>query len=677
MLRIGIDIGGTFTDFIVYEPESGNIRTFKLPSDPSDPAKSVLDGLKQITSHGALHVIHGSTVATNALLEGKGARTALITTQGFNDILQIGRQNRPSLYDWNVPPTSPLVPSDLRFEVRERVDHLGNVLIPFDPTQLEAIAQQLSQSHIESVAICLLFSFLHPQHEQMIVEKLSGYAFPVYLSSDILPEYREYERMSTTVINAYVSPILDRYLSKLASSLGDVHVDIMQSNGGMISLPEARRNGARCILSGPAGGISGAMNITESIVSRDASQSSQITPKVITFDMGGTSTDVSLINGHPSFTTEAVVGGYPIRLPLLDIHTIGAGGGSIAYIDSGGSLRVGPQSTGAIPGPACYGMGDSPTVTDANLVLGRLLPEYFLGGKMHIDAGRSWLAMEKLGVRMQRTAIQAARGVIEVVNAQMERALRVISIERGHDPRDFFLFSFGGAGGLHAVALARQMDIPKVVISRYASTLSAYGMLASDVVKDYVKTIMLPGTTDMSILDDQFEPLIDKGISEMAREGIAANEIEIQPSLDVRYVGQSYELNIAYSKDFLAAFTQAHDSAYGYSYTGKETEIVNLRLCAIGKVPRIQLPKRPTRFPSEVPAPLRSMQVELSKGSELIPVYQYDDLFPGTALSGPALIVSADTTIFMDNNDKLEVDEFDNLIIDVFFKPKLSNQLLK
>jgi N-methylhydantoinase A len=590
----------------------------------------------------------------------------LVTTQGLKDVLQIGRQNRPSLYDWNIPPTLPLVPSDLRFEVKERVDHHGNVLIPLDSTELEGFMQQLSQSNVESVAVCLLFSFLHPQHEQMTIEKLSGHGFIVYASSDILPEYREYERMSTTVINAYVSPILDKYLSTLASSLGKVHFQIMQSNGGMISLVEARKNGARCILSGPAGGISGAMNITESIATGDVSKSNQSKPKVITFDMGGTSTDVSLINGCPSFTTEAVVGGFPIRLPLLDIHTIGAGGGSIAYIDPGGSLRVGPQSAGAIPGPACYGMGESPTVTDANIVLGRLLPEYFLGGKMHIDPGRSWLAMEKLGTRMQRTAIKAAKGVIDVVNAQMERALRVISIERGHDPHDFFLFSFGGAGGLHAVALASQMDIPKVVISKYASTLSAYGMLASDVIKDYVQTIMLPGTTDLSILDEQFEPLIEKGMSEMAREGIAANGIEIQPSLDIRYAGQSYELNIAYSKDFLSAFTKAHNIAYGYSYNGKETEIVNLRLRAIGKVHRIHLPKQPTVLPSEAPSPLRSMLVELATGSELIPVYQYDDLYPGTALLGPALIVSADTTIFIENNDKLEVDEFNNLLIDVF-----------
>jgi N-methylhydantoinase A len=670
MLRIGIDIGGTFTDFVIYDEADERFNTFKLPSDPSNPAKTVLDGLKLITSQDPRQVIHGSTVATNALLERKGAKTALITTRGFKDVLQIGRQNRPSLYDWNIPPVPALVSSHLRFEVQERVDHLGNVLIPLEPAEIMEIVEQLAESEIESVAVCLLFSFLHPRHEQLIAAELRKCGFAVSVSSEILPEYREFERLSTTVINAYVSPKLDRYLSNLSNSLKDIKIQVMQSNGGMISLPEARQNGARCILSGPAGGISGAMNIAGEISSMNPSNVEQSALKLITFDMGGTSTDVSLINGQPSLTTEANIGGYPIHLPLLDIHTIGAGGGSIAYLDPGGSLRVGPQSAGAVPGPACYGVGDEPTVTDANLVLGRLLPEYFLGGKMPIDVKRAKKALENLAASMHMTALQAAKGVIDVVNAQMERALRVISIERGHDPRDFYLFSFGGAGGLHAVELARQMDIPRVVISRFASTLSAYGMLASDVIKDYVQTVMLPGTIDFKILDEMFLPMIKQGKTDLENELIPPEKIEIAPSLDVRYAGQSYELNVPYSDGFLSDFKRAHDVAYGYSYTGKEIEIVNLRIRAIGKTPRIHLPERKVSEKHVKPATTDNRKIELASGSETVPAYLYDNLFTGALLTGPALIASPDTTIFIDKADRLRVDKYNNLLIDVYPRSK-------
>ena len=342
----------------------------------------------------------------------------------------------------------PLVPPELRFEVDERIDYQGNVLLALDPSQPEQLIQSLEHNKVESVAVCLLFSFLYPQHEQLIADALRRAGYLVSASCEILPEYREYERTSTTVVNAYVSPLLDRYLTHLESSLPESSLLIMQSNGGMIGLSEAKRNGARCILSGPAGGIVGAQKIAASILADLSDEEADQPLKLITFDMGGTSTDVSLIDGKPGFTTEAVVGGYPIHLPLLDIHTIGAGGGSIAYVDAGGSLRVGPQSAGAIPGPACYGVGDLPTVTDANLVLGRLLPDHFLGGQMKIDPNRAYTALEKLGASINLTRNQAALGVITVVNAQMERALRVISVERGHDPRDFSLFSFGGAGGL-------------------------------------------------------------------------------------------------------------------------------------------------------------------------------------------------------------------------------------
>ncbi len=668
MVRIGIDIGGTFTDFVLHDLTTGTIQTFKLPSDPSNPAKIVLEGLKQLALDGHVEIIHGSTVATNALLERKGAKTALVTTQGFKDVLQIGRQNRPDLYDWSLSPNPPLVPSELRFEISERVDHHGAVIHPLDLSVLEHVISQLAAAKVESIAVCLLFSFLHPEHEQVIAAALRSHGFYVSASCEILPEFREYERLSTTVINAYVSPILNRYLTDLSSHLHTAKIQVMQSNGGMISLPEASRNGARCILSGPAGGIVGAMNIAGHI--SQSSPNQPAIPKLITFDMGGTSTDVSLINGKPSLTTEAVIGGFPIHLPLLDIHTIGAGGGSIAYLDAGGSLRVGPQSAGAVPGPACYGMGDLPTVTDANLVLGRLLPDRFLGGKMKIDPDRAFIAMEKLGSRMQLTAIQAAKGVIRVVNAQMERALRVISVERGYDPRDFYLFSFGGAGGLHAVELARQMDIPRVVISRYAATLSAYGMLASDIIKDYVKTVMLPGNIDPQILDEQFSQLCQQAQTDLANDGIAPGKIEVQPSLDLRYAGQSYELNISFTNNFLLEFCRAHETAYGYSYPGKEIEIVNLRTCAVVKVPPIHLPVHRPGASAGGTEPESVRQIELSAGPDMVPIYDYGELIPTSSILGPALIISSDTTIFIDEGDRLQYDEHDNLIIDVSPKSK-------
>jgi N-methylhydantoinase A len=480
-MRIGIDIGGTFTDFVVFEPATGKLETFKLLSTPHDPSLVVLNGLERIfEKHGRQgSLVHGSTVATNALLERKGARCALITTRGFKDVLQIGRQNRPSLYDLFADPAPTLVASDWRLEVDERVDSLGHVLQELDTAQVEGLIPRLQAGGIESVAVCFLFSFLQPGHERLVTERLRTAGILVSASHEILPEYREYERVSTTAVNAYVSPVMDGYLShleeQLKQSTPDVSLQVMQSNGGTIQPLEARQFAVRCILSGPAGG----MVASQLVAGLDASGPGEPV-RVITFDMGGTSTDVSLIEGTPQIITEAVISGCPIRIPMLDIHTIGAGGGSIARLDAGGALTVGPQSAGADPGPACYGKGDLPTVTDANLVLGRLSPEHFLGGQMYLYAERAWKALDKLGAEMGLSGTRAALGVVQVANAHMERALRVITVERGHDPRDFNLLSFGGAGGLHAADLARGLGIPRVLIPSLASTFSAFGMLAAD-----------------------------------------------------------------------------------------------------------------------------------------------------------------------------------------------------
>jgi len=661
-LQIGIDIGGTFTDFVVYDPASHHIQTFKLLSTPSDPAMAVLEGLKRIfTEQGTQNatVIHGSTVATNALLERKGAQTALVTTHGFRDVLQIGRQNRPSLYDFFADPAPPLIPSELRFEMNERVTHTGETLQAIDPRQVTSLIPALKAHNVSSVAVCLLFSFLHPEHEQAIAAELRSAGFLVSLSSEILPEYREYERTSTTAINAYVSPILDKYLSHLEQALDpQTRLRVMQSNGGNINPAEARKFGVRCILSGPAGGVVGCEYVGKLIAPAGGI-------RLIGFDMGGTSTDVSLIDGKPQVTTEAVVSGFPIHIPLLDIHTIGAGGGSIAQVDAGGALRVGPESAGADPGPACYGHGDLPTVTDANLVLGRLSAEHFLGGQMPLDASRAYSALAKLGEKLDLNDERAALGVVAVANVHMERALRLISVERGHDPRSFTLLSFGGAGGLHAVDLARRLGIPRVLVPPLASTLSAFGMLATDVIKDYTRTVMLPGSTPIQYLFSQLETLAERGFSEILAESVPAEQIRIERFLDMRYHGQSYELIVPFSETIYADFHRQHEHQYGYANINLPVEVVNLRVRAIGQGAPPPLSPRPYQGSNPISAYLDSRHVVFTEGRLETPFFRAESLEPGNRILGPAVVVRSDTTILIGPIDRAEVDEFDDLLIEV------------
>ncbi len=690
-LRIGIDIGGTFTDFVVYNPASQQIETFKLLSTPDDPAVAVLQGLQKILSnHPTAHatLIHGSTVATNALLERKGARTALLTTAGFRDVLQIGRQNRPVLYDLFADPPSPLVPEELRFEVNERISHTGEVVRALDPRQVHAIIPLLKTQNVVSVAVCLLFSFLRPEHEQEISRQLRAAGFLVSASQEILPEYREYERTSTTAVNAYVSPVLDKYLAHLEMALtpapssrgphqkgaekgkgARVRLRVMQSNGGNISPEEARRYGVRCILSGPAGGVVGSEVVARAALSPFSPPlpEREKNLKIITFDMGGTSTDVALIEGRAQVTTEAVVSGCPIHIPLLDIHSIGAGGGSIASVDPGGALRVGPESAGAIPGPACYGGGgELPTVTDAALVLSRLAPDFFLGGQMLLDLSRARAVLARLGsdLGLEEPA-RAALGVVQVVNAHMERALRLISVERGHDPREFTLLSFGGAGGLHAADLARGLGIPRVLVPPLASTLSAFGMLSADVVKDYAQTVMLPGETPIAELANSLRRLASRGREEVRTEGVPANAILIERFLDMRYRGQSYELTVPFSQAFLAEFHQLHQHTYGYANFGAPVEVVNLRVRATGKVTPPPFEAQPLQGTSPRRAFLESRQVVFDSGSLETPFYRAESLEPGNHISGPAVIVRADTTVLLGSTDRAQLDGFGNLIIKV------------
>jgi N-methylhydantoinase A len=670
-LRIGIDIGGTFTDFVVFSPDSGNVETFKLLSTPHDPAVAVLQGLEKIIAqHGAknLTVIHGSTVATNALLERKGARIALVATRGFRDVLQIGRQNRPALYDLFADPPPSLVPTGLRFEVDERVDKDGNILQAMDEAQVDALTAEIKKQNVQSVAVCLLFSFVYPEHEQRIAGKLRAAGLLVSPSSEILPEYREYERASTTAVNAYVSPVLDKYLSHLENTIptiisgkgAEARLRVMQSNGGNISPAEARTHGVQCILSGPAGGVVGCEYVANFSLSPQQSQL-----KVITFDMGGTSTDVSLIAGKPQITTESIVGGCPIRIPILDIHTIGAGGGSIARVDAGGALRVGPESAGADPGPACYGRGDTPTVTDANVVLGRIPAEYFLGGQMPLDVPRAKSVLEKLAGELGLSLGRAGLGVVQVANAHMERALRVISVERGHDPRTCTLLSFGGAGGLHAADLARGLGIPHVLVPPLASTLSAFGMLAANVVKDYNRTVMLSGEAPLDALEDLFTPLAARAFQEVQSEGVPVDRIRVERFLDMRYRGQSYELTIPFIEKFASAFHDFHKMTYGYSSEAAKLEIVNIRVRGIGVTEPPPLRTQPLGNEDPADALLETRPVIFDGGERSTPFYRAEALRPGNRIPGPAVVVRTDTTVLIGVTDMARVDGFENLVIEV------------
>ncbi len=661
-LRIGIDIGGTFTDFVIYDSASQQIQTFKLPSSPENPAIAVLNGLKKIYAEKRTQeatIIHGSTVATNALLEHKGARAALITSRGFRDVLQIGRQDRPALYDLFADPTPPLIPAELRFELDERVSHTGEILRPVDPVQVSEIISLIKSQNVNNVAICLLFSFLRPEHEQAVAAELHAAGFQVSLSSEILPEYREYERTSTTVINACVSPVVDKYLAHLESNITSLsRLRVMQSNGGHISPVEARKFGVRCILSGPAGGVIGCEYVGK-----------MINPvggyRLIGFDMGGTSTDVSVIDGQTKITTDAIVSGYPIHIPLLDIHTIGAGGGSIAHVDEGGSLVVGPQSAGADPGPACYGRSDLPTVTDANLVLNRLPADHFLGGQMPLDGSRANAAISKLGDKLNLTPEQAALGVVAVANAHMERALRVISVERGHDPRRFTLLSFGGAGGLHAADLARELGIPLVLIPPLASTFSAFGMLAADVIKDYSLTVMLPGNTPLKELSAKLDVLSEQGRNDISTEGVDKSLIRLERFLDMRYQGQSYELIVPFSSNILEDFHRIHEQEYGYANTSSPVEVVNLRVRAIGLGDLPVFTPMPVHGSDPVDAFLESRDVVFSNCVMKTPFFQAESLKHGNSIHGPAVITRSDTTILVGPKDKVEVDKYNNLLIEV------------
>ena len=708
--NIGVDTGGTFTDIVMRM--DGDLFTHKVLSTPQNPALAVLQGVREIlhqhdTDTEQLDIVHGSTVATNALLERRGARIALVTTKDFEDVLEIGRQARPNLYDFFVERPAPLVPADRRFGISERTLHTGEIQTEIETSDVEALASELATYELDAIAVCFLFAYVNPQNEQIVAKHLSRLGIPVSCSHEVLPEYREYARFSTTVANAYIRPTLERHLSTLTDSellrsfnetvarnemeggSNTKNVEkqgtdtypqgkiknvfrLMLSNGGCISAENFESAGIRTVLSGPAGGVLGAYHIAKT-AGYD---------QIITFDMGGTSTDVSLCDSGISLTTESTISGLPIKVPLIDIHTVGAGGGSIATVDAGGALRVGPESAGADPGPICYGNnGADITVTDANLYLGRIAATQFLGGAMSLDSDKSRTYIEEFAKRLGVPPLQAADGVLKVANAAMERAIKVISVERGFDTRDFTLVSFGGAGGLHAAFMAENLGIQTVLIPPNGGLLSAYGMLFADVVKDYSQTVLWQferndesSSSLVDALNAGFNTLLTRAENEMKGEGFVPHQLKIDRSLDMRYQGQSYELNIpcftaghASSTEVVQTlvekFHAAHERRFGYARTDAPVEAVTLRLTATGETDKPPITSGPLADADASTAFI--LQNPVIFEGEALPTdfYRREALRPGNRIAGPAIVTEFSATTVIPPNFSAVVDAYQNLIL--------------
>jgi N-methylhydantoinase A/oxoprolinase/acetone carboxylase beta subunit len=637
-MRIGVDAGGTFTDFIVLD-DDGRLTTFKIRSNPRSPADVILAGIERAAGKRKAEVVHGSTVATNALLERKGAKTAFVTTEGFEDLIEIGRQNRTELYNLMPAPRRLLVDRDMCFGVKERVHFDGSIARKPSAAEWKRVAARLKKSSAQSVAICFLHSYQNSSIERAAVKALAQAGVYLCTSHEISPEIREYERGSTTLVNAYVGPLMESYLGQLERSPQGRRIAIMQSNGGFLSARDARKHAVRTVLSGPAGGLVGAL---------ETARASGF-PRVLGFDMGGTSTDVSLVDGEARHTTEASIDGYPIRVPMLDIHTVGAGGGSIARVDAGGLLRVGPESAGADPGPACYGTGTEATVTDAHVVLGRIGAEQLLGGAMKIDADRAAAAVARIAKPLKMDLAEAAAGILRVANANMERAIRVVSVERGHDPRDFALVAFGGCGGLHACEIAQELGIQTVIVPEYAGALSALGMLMADAVRDHAAGVL--GRRD---IEKRFAALEWR-----ARRESPGGEIE--RTADVRYRGQSYELNVPWNNgDPAALFHREHEKIYGYANPGRDVEVVTIRVRART---RLEKPKL-TRSGAVQSDKAEKRRVWIGGGWKNVDVWKRAGI-TSRAKQGPALVLDYGSTTLVPPAWKFKVDPAGNLLLTV------------
>jgi N-methylhydantoinase A/oxoprolinase/acetone carboxylase beta subunit len=656
-VRIGVDTGGTFTDFVCLS--DAGLVVHKLRSTPDDPSRAIIAGATTLARSESHDVVHGSTVATNAILERKGAVVGLITTSGFEDVIRIGRQTRPELYNFFVPPPAPIVEASLTRGLDERLDANGDVLTPLRLDDLGPIAQTLKDAGAEIIAVCFLHAYANAAHERAAADRLRAAGWAVCTSSEVLPEYREYERWSTTVVNAYVTPIIDRYLGALETKLGKTPLAIMQSNGGTISAGAARAHAVRTVLSGPAAGVVGARFVAGAAGF----------DRVISFDMGGTSTDVSLLDRGVATTTESKVGDFPVRLPVIDIHTVGAGGGSIAHVDAGGALRVGPRSAGASPGPVCYGTGTELTVTDANLLLGRLDPEYFLGGRMMIDRARTERVAADVAKSLKLGVPELAEGIVRVANANMERAIRVVSVERGHDPRDFALVAFGGAGPVHGAALMQEVGIGAMLVPPYPGVLCAMGCASANVRYDYSRTVerlitdIEPGAIVQIMREQRAEGEAQVRASEAGIDTLTATHF-----IDMAYLGQIHAMRVpvepGWSVDQMAAaFAEAYRAEFGNTLTGIPVMIINVRTTVEGKRKRAERHMNGASS-AQAPEPHGQRPVHFGKWMDT-PIFRRTDLKPGMTVTGPAIVEQSDTTSVVEPGMTLRVDRFHNLIVEV------------
>ncbi len=675
---LGVDVGGTFTDLALFEQQTGELTLVKVPSTPADPSEGVIQGLQQlIERHGIPprsigFLIHGTTVATNAVLEGKGVPSALLATEGFGDILDIVRQDRPRLYDWRAKRPSPLVPRSQRWEVRERTLYDGQEALALDEEQVRQIITEIKHCGIRSVAVCYLHAYANPAHEKRTGE-LFAQEYPaasVSLSSDILPEIKEYERTSTTVVNATVMPIVERYLSRLSQATAEMGVGsrlhVMQSNGGIMTAETAGRKSVNTILSGLAGGILGGVALAQEAG----------LDNVITIDMGGTSFDISLAyKGRIRFTRESEIGGHAVTVPMIDVHTLGAGGGSIAWIDAGGALQVGPQSAGAEPGPACYARGgQQPTVTDANLVLGRLNPHYLLGGAvpLRLDLARQTIQQhvaDPLGLSLEA----AAEGIVRIVNANMLKGIRIVSVERGYDPREFTVVAFGGGGPVHAAELARELRARSVMVPVAPGITSAIGLLMADFRHDYSRTFLqTTDALDFEELNKAFDALGSQATAQLLADRVPAKDILLLRSLEMRYRGQGHNLEVTVPAGKLdqpslriinEAFHRQHQTAYGYGQPEEMTEFVSLRLAGVGRLPKPHQRRIESNGQDPSPALVSQRQVYFDGHWRKTPVYGRDLLRANHLLEGPAIVEQLDSTTVILPGQKAEIDAQGNILI--------------
>lgn len=682
---LGVDVGGTFTDLTLVHTLSGDVAVHKVRSTPADPSQAIMTGIAELLHREGVryealgYLAHGTTVATNALIEKRGARTALLVTRGFRDLLDLADQTRPSLYDLQTPASEPVVPAHRRFEVAERVGADGTVVHPLDPDDVDAAIASVAATHPEAIAVCFLFSFLDPAHELAVAARVRAALPDVFVSTsaEVVPEFREYPRLSTTVLNAYLGPVVRRYLQRFEAAVREVGVRVSpyvtQSNGGVLSIAETLAAPIRIALSGPSAGVVASAHLGRAIGHAN----------LITFDMGGTSADISLIQGGtPLVSLDRRVDRFPVRVPMLDIVTIGAGGGSIARIDEGGALKVGPRSAGADPGPACYGHGGvEPTVTDANAVLGRVNPSGILGGSMALDLDAARRAIEeRIAAPMGVETVAAAEGIVRVINATMVRAIRGVSVQRGHDPSDFTLVAFGGAGPLHAVELADELGIPRILVPAAAGTLCSYGLVVADVRVDGVRSELLRPQDPAAAarVPELLASLMAEGRTVLEQEGIPPERQGFELWVEARYRFQNYELPVPVAADeatgqgpalaraLVERFHAEHARVYGHARPRAEVEFVNVRGTAVGSLPKAELHLLPPRAEGDghlEPAEVRPVFFRNLGGHVPCAIYQRSSLRAGDVLAGPAIVEQLDSTTLLPPGYRLAVDERHNLHI--------------